>query len=355
MCVTTSRTQAHCSTQNTDAGIAFDEAANDSPGASNIVFDEKTSPDSHYALFQSQMMSPELSHKSGDIYPTTSSNFPPVHPSNSSTAPAPPTFDFTTPEVIQTKHDTFNPSPLSYYSVDAGKHGFFNRTKSTGSASDDNDSLVFKYLQGEETPPAEYALPASILGLYGERDDSSCDNDSVFYRLTPDSTDRVENKGNSHQLQLPPPLPSLSLDSPRILPYQERRRQESSSLLPSTYDGVISGQYEYKSMNQSNASSSYDYSRLDRTRISSAADDLYPIASCSNEDEDTSLIQLEKDEEHGTSITSMSSKKSRLLGQRHRNERLDMSFRVIVLISVASVFAGALAFVFVDFIRIVFA
>jgi hypothetical protein len=79
-------------------------------------------------------------------------------------------------------------SNYSHYSVDAGKHGFLSHANSNigdGSGrrnnSNDNDStdgsanggdsivdsIVFKYTPGEEVPPAEYALPASILKVYG--------------------------------------------------------------------------------------------------------------------------------------------------------------------------------------------
>lgn len=85
-------------------------------------------------------------------------------------------------------------SLVSHYSVDAGKHGFLSHaakahlgmTKGGGGTSRDssyidrqnssdsvtsggeNDSLIFKYNPGKETPPAEYALPASILQVYGD-------------------------------------------------------------------------------------------------------------------------------------------------------------------------------------------
>jgi hypothetical protein len=83
-------------------------------------------------------------------------------------------------------------SLVSHYSVDAGKHGFLSHaakahlrgggggTKRDSSYIDrqnssdsvisggENDSLIFKYNPGKETPPAEYALPASILKVYGD-------------------------------------------------------------------------------------------------------------------------------------------------------------------------------------------
>jgi len=81
-------------------------------------------------------------------------------------------------------------SDNSYYSVDAGKHGFLTQhhqqhpvdqnANSGGYSNHDNESdvgsvganssngsLVFTYHPGQETPPAEYALPASILRVYG--------------------------------------------------------------------------------------------------------------------------------------------------------------------------------------------
>jgi Fe-S cluster biosynthesis and repair protein YggX len=82
---------------------------------------------------------------------------------------------------------------VSHYSVDAGKHGFLShaaklhlgtaergerrgygsdveRGSSDSVMSGGNDSLVFTYKPGEDTPPAEYALPASILKVYGDTD-----------------------------------------------------------------------------------------------------------------------------------------------------------------------------------------
>lgn len=84
-------------------------------------------------------------------------------------------------------------SMVSHYSVDAGKHGFLSnaaklhlgsgeggerrgygsdleRGSSDSVVSGGNDSLVFKYKPGEDTPPAEYTLPASILKVYGDTD-----------------------------------------------------------------------------------------------------------------------------------------------------------------------------------------
>ena len=88
-------------------------------------------------------------------------------------------------------------SLASHYSVDAGKHGFLshaaeahlrstegggggrtsrdssyidrqNSSDSVISGFGENDSLIFKYNPGKEPPPAEYALPASILKVYGD-------------------------------------------------------------------------------------------------------------------------------------------------------------------------------------------
>eukprot|EP00985_Skeletonema_marinoi_P000528 scaffold202_cov149-Skeletonema_marinoi.AAC.5 len=266
--------------QTIESGIALHEAANHSPDSSNIMMDvENTSPDSHHELLQWQMASSQSS--SPVIYPSNSdshppapsTNLPPLHPSNTSDPP-PPSPDLTTPKDIidgkhhQTKH-SYNPSSTSYYSADAGKHGFFSRTKSngsTGSDSDDNGSLVLMYMPGEETPPAEYALPASILQIYGEEDregvahvvlrrgasdrsncssiSSTGEDDSEIYSLTPDeygemaasvtkrvrnmTKDEIESDGKKKSQQLPPPLPGdnspLSSPEMRILPYHERKR-----------------------------------------------------------------------------------------------------------------------------------
>ena len=76
----------------------------------------------------------------------------------------------------QTSHQS-QQSTTSYYSVDAGKHNFLSYNTPNPYLSGDNDSinthvsngsLVFKYQVGEETPPADYALPASILKVYGD-------------------------------------------------------------------------------------------------------------------------------------------------------------------------------------------
>ena len=269
--------------QTIESGIALHEAANHSPDSSNIMMDvENTSPDSHHELLQWQVASSQSSSavtfpSNSEPSPATGTNLPPLHPSNTSDPP-PPSPDLKTPKDIidgkhhQTKH-SYNPSSTSYYSADAGKHGFFSRTKSngsTGSDSDDNGSLVFKYMPGEETPPAEYALPVSILQIYGEEDregvahvvlrrgasdrsncssiSSTGEDDSEIYSLTPDeygemaasvtkrvrnmTKDEIESDGKKKSQQLPPPLPLLAvgdnspLSSPemRILPYHERKR-----------------------------------------------------------------------------------------------------------------------------------
>jgi len=76
----------------------------------------------------------------------------------------------------QTSHQS-QQSTTSYYSVDAGKHNFLSYNTPNPNIGGDNDSinthvsngsLVFKYQVGEETPPADYALPASILKVYGD-------------------------------------------------------------------------------------------------------------------------------------------------------------------------------------------
>lgn len=264
--------------QTIESGIALNEAAKLSPESSNMIDIESTSPDSHHELLQWQVASSQSS--SPVVYPSnTDSNFlPPLHHRiNTGDHPQTPSLDHTTPKDIidgkhhQTKH-SYNPSSNSYYSADAGKHGFLSSTKSTGSGdSDDNGSLVFKYLPGEETPPAEYTLPASIMKVYGEEEDrvgvvdhvvlkkgaserSNCssisstgDDDSAIFRLAPDEdgempasaavrntaqNKKIDGNGKKNSQQMPPPLPLLavgdnsSLSSPemRMLPYQERKR-----------------------------------------------------------------------------------------------------------------------------------
>lgn len=259
--------------QTIESGIALNEAAGGhSPDRSNRIDVESTSPDSHQELLQWQVASSQSS--SPVIYKSNSenNNLPPLHRRISD--PPPPSLDLTTPKDVidgkhsQTKH-SYNPSSNSYYSVDAGKHGFFSltKTKSSGSAgsdSDDNGSLVFKYTPGEETPPAEYALPASILKVYGEDEqvgvdhvvlrrngsersncssvsstveDDNPDGDGKIVAnaaigvssMTKDQTGTTEKKKSQ---QVPPPLPLLAAgdDSPsaspemRILPYHERKK-----------------------------------------------------------------------------------------------------------------------------------
>ncbi len=117
-------------------------------------------------------------------------------------------------------------SLVSHYSVDAGKHGFLSHdyvdhstpppppmassspsshacggeySTGGGGGGGDADSLIFTYTPGLEVPPAEYALPASILRVYGERADDflivregggsgSFDSSIVFDGATPSPT-----------------------------------------------------------------------------------------------------------------------------------------------------------------------
>lgn len=261
--------------QTIESGIALNEAAggHDSPNIHDrIDVDENTSPDSHQELLQWQVQVASSQSSSPVTYPNNSesnNNLPPLH-RNISDPPSPS--DLATPkDIIDGKHShtkhSYNPSAISYYSVDAGKHGFFNftKTKSSGSAgsdSDDNGSLVFKYMPGEETPPAEYALPASIFKVYGEEEqvgvdhvvlrrnvsersncssisstgeDDNPDEDGKVATnaptgvMTKDKTGSNEKRKSQH---VPPPLPLLATgdDSPsaspemRILPYHERKK-----------------------------------------------------------------------------------------------------------------------------------
>jgi hypothetical protein len=258
--------------QTIESGISLNEAAG-SPDIINVIDAEKTSPDIRHELLQlqvptSQSASPVIyPSSSGGNSPPTSMNLPPLH---RNTSIPPPPLDIVAPKDFtsgnhQTKH-SYSPSSNSYYSVDAGKHGFLSHTRlngSFGSDSDDNGSVVFKYLPGEETPPAEYTLPATIMQVYGEEDpvvvdqlvlrrgaseqsngssiSSTCiDGDgevaaSITNGIGNREKDNIDSNGkrSSQQQQLlPPPLPLLAAEdnsspsSPeiRILPYQERKR-----------------------------------------------------------------------------------------------------------------------------------
>ena len=222
--------------QTIESGIALNEAAanhNENNNADNNdiidcdgAAEEKTSPDTHHELFQwqSSLDSPVI------CYSGTSPNLPPLHPSNTPS-------DFATPMNAPAKqHRTSS----SYFSVDAGKHGFLSRVKTNGSAgsdSDDNGSIVFKYKPGEETPPAEYMLPASILTVYGDHvvlnrqtslDSSISDDGEDAPAAATTSTTNVDRK----RLK-PPSMPLLAVnvdslssspDALRLLPYHERKR-----------------------------------------------------------------------------------------------------------------------------------
>lgn len=280
--------------QTIESGIALNEKAdnNDSiimSSSDKLLVDHhvseeaSSSPDSHQELFElqvsssSQSSSPVLynSYNTGggggerNSPPSTTNNLPPLHPN----APPPPSLDLSSPKVNgssgsnhhhQTKH-IYNPSSTSYYSVDAGKHGFLSRIKtngSTGSDSDDNGSIVFKYRPGEETPPAEYALPESILKVYGDHvvvlkrqsSDRSHDSSISSHAYEDDEggsgaavegtqvrnvkknnvaqSEKIMNPQQRQQQDLPPSLPLLPTDddspssSPeiRMLPYHERKR-----------------------------------------------------------------------------------------------------------------------------------
>jgi len=290
--------------QTIESGIAPNEAAKLSPEGSNMIDVENTSPDSHHELLKWQVTSSQSS--SPVFYPSNNSdiNLPPLHLSNTGDHPPPPSLDLTTPKDIidgkhhQTKH-SYSPSSNSYYSADAGKHGFFSRTKPTGSGdSDDNGSLVFKYLPGEETPPAEYSLPASIMKVYGENEvgvdhvlkrgaseRSNCssisstggDDDSTLFRLTPDedgdilatsavvmntTQNKIDGHGTKKSQQLPPPLPLLAtgdnspLSSPemRMLPYQERKRlneENDADKMKNKMDPQVKAQQQLRKKNAS--------------------------------------------------------------------------------------------------------
>lgn len=187
----------------------------------------------------------------------------------------------------QSQHS--NVSFTSHYSVDAGKHGFLSHSPppspparlnhsfsygdedstAEGGGGDansivSNGSLVFKYMPGQETPPAEYALPVSILkvygdalvdeiGLYGTSGGGGVIRDTIplrrkvfvesYEKQRQVVTDNTTTVSPPHQsaLPLPPPMtilgdatttttsaagPSLpeQQQQQRILPYHERKR-----------------------------------------------------------------------------------------------------------------------------------
>ncbi|KAL3787078.1 hypothetical protein HJC23_011762 [Cyclotella cryptica] len=200
-------------------------------------------------------------------------------------------------------------SQNSHYSIDAGKHGFLSHGHLPHHANDGGmdrfllrataqnhngggdgydsdsavdslvDSIVFHYTPGMEVPPAEYALPASILKVYGV--DCECfpeemmpngeqhhparmlgdvtyrnfckssndrlvseltiesDNDDVpeTYAMRHDLPDQEKNadfdesgilyqtRQTNNRLELLPPIgPQTEIPQPRILPYHERKR-----------------------------------------------------------------------------------------------------------------------------------
>jgi len=186
--------------QTIESGIALADR-----GASTQQEQGPSSPNEQALMAQPQQLSPQCQMHQ-DVNSPCSGSFspvlPPRPPSNNSNShgslpPTIPPMDYTEksdkidrPDIQRVRVQ----SDHSYYSVDAGKHGFLAQHRgggprghgphpsnnSTYSQHSDNDSdvgsidansasdsLVFTYQPGQETPPAEYALPASILKVYG--------------------------------------------------------------------------------------------------------------------------------------------------------------------------------------------
>lgn len=139
---------------------------------------------------------------------------------------------------------------LNSHSSYDNKQAFIQQLRAEGHRSNaecDSDSavesLVFHYNPGVEVPPAEYALPASILKVYGV--DCECDKDimptapplmpdRLMSSLTNDGSDNDDNylsgtalpnssletlSTNRYEL-----LPPDKMDPQVILPYHERKR-----------------------------------------------------------------------------------------------------------------------------------
>lgn len=154
-------------------------------------------------------------------------------------------------------------SQHSHYSIDAGKHGFFMQQQqlrlnhSSGGDGNDSDSavesIVFHYTPGE-VPPAEYALPASILKVYGvdceclredmmhssiqiDRDGErlasslTIGSDGENNNLSSTGLQFINHEENDNQstalarniLELLPPE-QTDAEQQRVLPYHERKR-----------------------------------------------------------------------------------------------------------------------------------
>mmetsp|Transcript_23898 Transcript_23898/g.48414 ORF Transcript_23898/g.48414 Transcript_23898/m.48414 type:complete len:601 (-) Transcript_23898:141-1943(-) len=98
-------------------------------------------------------------------------------------------------------------SQFSHYSTDAGKHGMvWYQHDSEDEENSSSGSLVFTYLPGQEIPPAEYALPASILKVYGVDCDGvgsvdvpiEMEGQLMHYRLESDGTNSSLVSVSSH-------------------------------------------------------------------------------------------------------------------------------------------------------------
>eukprot|EP00585_Thalassiosira_rotula_P012514 CAMPEP_0196133420 /NCGR_PEP_ID=MMETSP0910-20130528/2654_1 /TAXON_ID=49265 /ORGANISM="Thalassiosira rotula, Strain GSO102" /LENGTH=732 /DNA_ID=CAMNT_0041393145 /DNA_START=180 /DNA_END=2378 /DNA_ORIENTATION=- len=194
----------------------------DHRGASTQQEQGPTSPDNQASMTQPQQLSPQCqmqqdmnSSRSGSFSPV----LPPRPPSNNSNShgsllPTMPPMDYTEksdkivwPDIQRVRVQ----SDHSYYSVDAGKHGFITQHRGGGPSSHGNpsnnstysqhsdndsdvgsietnsasDSLVFTYQPGQETPPAEYDLPASILKVYGVDCSDEANNNALAAALAP--------------------------------------------------------------------------------------------------------------------------------------------------------------------------
>ena len=176
--------------QTIESGIALAQQDPTVGGASS------SPPKQHNSMIQPQHHSPQCQSRHPVNLETNKSPqgsasplLPPRHPCDGHNGSLPPmipqigSMDTPDYQILRTRLL----SDSSYYSVDAGKHGFLthhdqhdnyggyynnNNDSDVGSidGNSSNGSLVFKYVPEQETPLAQYALPASIRILpYHER------------------------------------------------------------------------------------------------------------------------------------------------------------------------------------------
>mmetsp|Transcript_16861 Transcript_16861/g.27414 ORF Transcript_16861/g.27414 Transcript_16861/m.27414 type:complete len:517 (-) Transcript_16861:31-1581(-) len=205
-----------------ESGIALVELAAQQDSTIDGASSSSPKQGSHYiSMIQQQQHSPQcqshhpVSNQETNKSPKGSVSLmrPPRHPSDYSdshngslSTMIPQVGSMNTPDhqILRTRHL----SDSSYYSVDAGKHGFLthhdqhdnyggyynnNNDSDVGSvdANSANGSLVFKHLPGQETTPAECALPASIRILpYHER--------KRLIELDDEKEKRKENNGSEN-------------------------------------------------------------------------------------------------------------------------------------------------------------